>query len=33
MGQRYRRMKDRKPWPRLARNQDFAVEEGLEPKV
>ena len=33
MGQRYRRIEDQKPWPDLARNQDFAKERGLKPKV
>ena len=30
---RYLRMKDQKPVHRLARNQDFAIAGGLEPKV
>ena len=29
MGQRYRRMVDQNPWPRLARNLDFAKGEGI----
>ena len=33
MGQRYRRMEDQKPGPRLACNLGFANEKGLEPKV
>ena len=31
MGQRYRRMKDQKSVPGLARNQGFATGRGLEP--
>ena len=33
MGRRHHRMEDQKPWPGLARNQDFAKGRGLEPKV
>ena len=33
MEQRYRRMKDQKPWPGLALNQDFAKGKGFKPKV
>ena len=29
-GQRYRRMEDKKAWPGLAHNQDFANERRLE---
>ena len=29
----YRRMEDQKPWPGLARNQDFSKRRGLKPKV
>ena len=33
MGQRYRRMEDKKPWPGMALNQDFAKGKELKPKV
>ena len=34
MGQRYRRMKDQKPWPGLTlKQQDFAKERGLKPII
>ena len=33
MGQRYRKTEDQKPWPGFSRNQSFAEERGLEPKV
>ena len=29
-GQRYRKMKDQKPWPGLARNHNFAEGGGIE---
>ena len=32
MGQRYRKMEDQKPGPRLAWNLDFAKGKGLKPK-
>ena len=33
MRQRYCRVKNQKPWPGLALNQDFAKEGGLKPKA
>ena len=33
MGQRYRRMKDQKPRPGLARNQDFTEGGELKPNL
>ena len=33
MGQRYRRMEDKKAWPGMALNQDFAKGRRLKPKV
>ena len=33
MGQRYRRMEDKKSWPDLALKQNFAKGRGLESKV
>ena len=33
MGQRYRKMENEKPGPRLACNLDFAKKKGLEPKA
>ena len=33
MGQKYRKTEDQKPWPGFSRNQNFAKERGLEPKV
>ena len=33
MKQGYRRIKDQKPWPRLALNQDFAQRRELKPVV
>ena len=33
MGKRYRKTEDQKPFPLFSRNQDFAEERGLKPKV
>ena len=33
VGQRYRRIKDQKPWPGLALNREFSKGRGLKPKV
>ena len=32
-GQKYRKTEDQKPWSVFSRNQDFAEESGLKPKV